>query len=55
MKKYSEDLLQMYPDKTPKERENLICQKYKAVFIIGVGHKLSNGEQHDNRAADYDD
>ena len=52
---HSEDLLQMYPDKTPKERENLICQKYKAVFIIGVGHKLSNGEQHDNRAADYDD
>ena len=52
---HSEDLLQMYPDKTPKERENLICQKYKAVFIIGVGHKLSNGELHDNRAADYDD
>lgn len=52
---HSEELLQMYPDKTSKEREDLICQKYGAVFIIGIGGKLSNGEQHDQRAPDYDD
>ncbi len=51
----SEDLLQMYPDKSVKERENLICEKYGAVFIIGIGGKLSNGEPHDGRAPDYDD
>ena len=52
---HSEELLQMYPDKTPKEREDAICQKYGAVFIIGIGGKLSNGEKHDGRAPDYDD
>ena len=52
---HSEELLRMYPDKTAKEREHLICQKYGAVFIIGIGGKLSNGEVHDNRAPDYDD
>ena len=51
----SEDLLQMYPDKSVKERENLICKKYGAVFVIGIGGKLSNGEPHDGRAPDYDD
>ena len=52
---HSEELLQMYPDKTPKEREDAICQKYGAVFIIGIGGELSNGEKHDGRAPDYDD
>lgn len=52
---HSEDLLQMYPDKTPKEREDAICKKFGAVFIIGIGGKLSNGMKHDGRAADYDD
>lgn len=52
---HSEELLQMYPDKTPKERENLITKKYGAVFIIGIGCKLSNGQPHDLRAPDYDD
>lgn len=51
----SEDLLKMYPDKSVKERENLICKKYGAVFIIGIGDNLSNGEPHDGRAPDYDD
>jgi len=51
----AEDLLQMYPDKDAKERENLICKKYGAVFIIGIGAPLSNGKSHDKRAADYDD
>ena len=45
----------MYPDLSPKEREDAICKKYGAVFIIGIGQKLSNGEKHDGRAPDYDD
>lgn len=52
---YSEDLLEMYPDLSPKEREDEICRKYGAVFLIGIGGKLSNGEKHDGRAPDYDD
>lgn len=51
----SEDLLAMYPGMTPKQREDAICQEHKTVFIIGIGHKLSNGEKHDGRAPDYDD
>ena len=52
---HAEELLQMYPDKTPKEREDAICKKYGAVFVIGIGGKLANGEKHDGRAPDYDD
>lgn len=51
----SQKLLDLYPDKSAKERENAIAHKYGAVFIIGIGAKLSNGEPHDGRAADYDD
>ncbi len=52
---HAEELLQMYPDKSPKEREDAICEKYGAVFVIGIGGRLSNGEKHDGRAPDYDD
>ncbi|MBO5182395.1 MAG: aspartate--ammonia ligase [Paraprevotella sp.] len=52
---HAEELLQRYPDMTPKERENAICKEYGAVFIIGIGGKLSNGKEHDMRAPDYDD
>jgi len=52
---HSEDLLRMYPDRTPHEREDLIAKEYGAVFIIGIGGKLSNGKPHDGRAPDYDD
>lgn len=52
---HSEELLQMYPDLSPKERENRITREKKAVFIIGIGGKLSNGKKHDGRAPDYDD
>lgn len=52
---HSEELLQMYPHLTPKEREDAICEKYGAVFIIGIGGKLSDGKRHDGRAPDYDD
>ena len=51
----SEELLQLYPDKTAKEREYLYTKEHKTVFIIGIGGKLSNGERHDGRAPDYDD
>jgi aspartate--ammonia ligase len=52
---HSEELLQMYPGLTSKERENAIVKEHKAVFVIGIGGKLSDGEPHDSRAADYDD
>src|SRR5574344_1551392 len=52
---HSEDLLQMYPNLSPKEREDEICKKYGAVFVMGIGGKMSNGEKHDGRAPDYDD
>lgn len=51
----SESLLKMYPNLSPKERENEICKDKKTVFIIGIGHELSNGEPHDGRSPDYDD
>jgi len=51
----SSDLLKMYPDLPSKERENNIAQKYGAVFVIGIGAKLKNGQPHDLRAPDYDD
>lgn len=52
---HSEELLQMYPNLTPKEREDAICKKYGAVFVVGIGCKLSDGKRHDGRAPDYDD
>lgn len=52
---HSEELLQMSPNLSPKEREDAICKKYGAVFIIGIGGKLSDGKKHDGRAPDYDD
>lgn len=52
---HSEELLRMYPGLGPKERENEIARTHKAVFVIGIGGQLSNGEPHDGRAADYDD
>ena len=51
----SQELLDMYPDKTPKERETLIAREKGAVFLMKIGDKLSNGEKHDGRAPDYDD
>lgn len=52
---HAEELLQRYPTLSAKEREDAICKEYGAVFIIGIGSELSNGEKHDNRAPDYDD
>lgn len=52
---HAEELCEKYPDKTPGERENLITKEHGAVFIIGIGHRLSDGQPHDGRAPDYDD
>ena len=52
---HSEDLVKRYPDLSGKERENAICKEYGAVFLIGIGGKLSDGKPHDGRAPDYDD
>lgn len=51
----SQELEDMYPDKTPKMREELIVRDKKAVFIIGIGDKLKSGQVHDLRSPDYDD
>ncbi|MCX8656803.1 MULTISPECIES: aspartate--ammonia ligase [unclassified Gilliamella] len=51
----SEQLLKRYPNLSPKERENSITKELGAVFLIGIGGKLSNNEKHDVRAPDYDD
>ena len=52
---HSEELEEMYPDLEPKERENMACKEYGAIFLIGIGAKLKNGKPHDGRAPDYDD
>ncbi len=51
----SEELAEMYPGYTSKEREDKIAKLKGAVFIMGIGHEMSNGERHDGRAPDYDD
>ena len=51
----TQQLEDMYPDCTPKEREYKIAKLHKAVFIEQIGDKLKSGEKHDGRAPDYDD
>lgn len=51
----SQELEDLYPNKSPKERENLICKEYKAVFLMKIGKKLRSGKPHDSRSPDYDD
>lgn len=52
---HSEELCEKYPDLTPQQRENEAAKLYGAIFVIGIGHKLSDGKKHDERASDYDD
>lgn len=52
---HSEDLAEKYPHLTPFEREMEAARQHKAVFIIGIGGEMPNGEIHDGRAPDYDD
>lgn len=51
----SEDLLQLYPNDEPKDRETKFAKAHGTIFIIGIGNKLSDGKPHDLRAPDYDD
>ncbi len=51
----SQELVDLYPDCTPKEREDRITEEKGAVFLMEIGDTLSNGERHDGRAPDYDD
>lgn len=51
----TQELEDMYPDKAPKERENIIAKEFKTVFIMQIGDLLKSGEKHDGRAPDYDD
>ena len=51
----SEELLNMFPDKTPKERELAAVRKFGTVFLSQIGAPLSNGKPHDGRSPDYDD
>ena len=51
----AQELEDLYPGKTDKEKEYLITKQHKTVFIIGIGDDLSTGKPHDKRAPDYDD
>ena len=51
----AQELEDMYPQLTPKEREAVITKKHKTVFIQQIGGKLRSGQPHDGRAPDYDD
>ena len=51
----SQELENLYPEKSPKERENLIAKEKGAVFISQIGKKLKSGVSHDGRSPDYDD
>ncbi|HKL93733.1 MAG TPA: aspartate--ammonia ligase [Clostridia bacterium] len=51
----AQELFDIYPTLSSKERENEITKKYGTVFLMNIGGKLSNGEKHDGRAPDYDD
>ena len=51
----SQELEDLYPDLTSKERENALLKEHKTAFIMQIGDKLQSGKPHDNRAPDYDD
>ncbi len=52
---HAQELLDRYPGMTPTERETEASRRYGAIFVIGIGGKLSDGKPHDGRAPDYDD
>lgn len=51
----SQELEDLYPDLTPKQREDAITKEHKTVFLAQIGGKLKSGKPHDSRAPDYDD
>ncbi|MEA1887092.1 MAG: aspartate--ammonia ligase [Bacteroidota bacterium] len=52
---HAEELVQRYPGLTPNERESAATKEHGAIFLIGIGGRLSDGSMHDGRAPDYDD
>ncbi len=51
----TQELEDLYPDLTPKEREDAFVKEHKTVFIMQIGDTLRSGKKHDGRAPDYDD
>ena len=51
----TQELEDLYSDKTPKERENAFVKDHPVTFLMGIGGKLHSGKPHDGRAPDYDD
>ena len=51
----AQELEDLYPNMTSKERENAYLKEHKTAFIMQIGDKLTSGKPHDNRAPDYDD
>jgi aspartate--ammonia ligase len=51
----SQELEDLYPGISPKEREDAICKEKGAVFLMQIGGALKSGEKHDGRSPDYDD
>jgi aspartate--ammonia ligase len=51
----TDELYRRWPTLGPRERETRICQEHRAVFVIGIGATLPDGQPHDGRAPDYDD
>ncbi|NLV57803.1 MAG: aspartate--ammonia ligase [Clostridiales bacterium] len=51
----SQELEDLYPDMTPKERENAYLKKHPTTFVMQIGDVLKSGQKHDGRAPDYDD
>lgn len=51
----SQELEDMYPDLTAKEREQKACKEHGTIFVMRIGGALKSGEKHDGRAPDYDD
>ena len=51
----TQELEDLYPDKTPKERENAYLREHRTACILQIGKRLRSGKIHDGRAPDYDD
>jgi aspartate--ammonia ligase len=52
---HAEELEDLYPDLSPAAREDRAAEEHGAIFVVGIGSPLKNGEPHDGRAPDYDD
>ncbi len=52
---HCQDLAREFPQLTPRQREQIVAEKFRAVFLIGIGGELADGKPHDGRAPDYDD